>query len=148
MSRLLASTPGAAQPRKPKVLFVCVGNAVRSQMAEAFAKVYGKDVMEPVSGGMSPASSLMPLTRKVMSQRGIDVSLHYPKSIFDAPGGPFDVIVNISGMPLPRQFQPRLYREWDVRDPVLDPEPEYERVATQIESLVMQLVLELRRGSD
>ncbi|MFN7923709.1 MAG: hypothetical protein U0Q16_26645 [Bryobacteraceae bacterium] len=143
MSRI-SGRPRSLAPVKYRVLFVCIGNAVRSQMAEAFARKYGSDVMVASSAGMAPAGALASGTVKVMGERGIDISRQYPKSIYEAPGGPFDVIVNISGMELPRQFRPRVVKEWTVGDPIAGPEQGYVEAADKIEALVMQLVLELR----
>ena len=49
--------------RKKRVLFVCIGNSCRSQMAEAFARAYGADIMEVQSAGVSPAPYIAPLTK-------------------------------------------------------------------------------------
>lgn len=134
---------GPAQPVKPKlrVLFVCVGNAVRSQMAQAFARKYGADIIDAESAGVAPASAVAPLTVKVLLDRGIRIHDQYPKQIAEV-GGPFDVVVNISGMRLPAPHQNA--RTWDVDDPYVKPEAEYVKTANQIESLVMALILELR----
>jgi arsenate reductase len=128
---------------RTKVLFVCLGNSCRSQMAEGFARAYGADVMEVQSAGLTPAPSVSALTIKVMRRRNIDMSHVWPKSLEEAPGGPFDLIVNMSGYALPEQIRNPV-REWTVKDPIAFPEPVYEEVAQQIESLVVGLVLELR----
>ena len=133
-----------SQPRK-SVLFVCIGNSCRSQMAEAFARRYGSDVMVASSGGLAPASIVSPMTRKVMlDYKGIALDDHYPKLLFDSPGAPFDLVVNISGAPLPPGFPCASSRDWAVRDPVMDPEPLHLKVVEQIEGLVQNLILELR----
>ena len=128
---------------KKKVLFVCLGNSCRSQMAEGFARAYGSDVMEPQSAGLAPAALISPLTIKVMNQRNVDMSHASPKSLYEAPGGPFDLIVNISGYDLPKDIKNPV-REWTVQDPISYGEPVYETVAQQLETLVMALIIELR----
>jgi arsenate reductase len=134
-----------SRKEKKKVLFVCIGNSCRSQMAEAFARRYGSDVMVPSSGGLAPASIVSAMTRKVMlDYKGISLDDHYPKLLFDAPGSPWDLVVNISGALLPPNFPCAEARDWAVRDPVLDPEPLHLKVVEQIEGLVQQLILELR----
>ena len=136
--------PTPAEPRKLRVLFVCVGNSCRSQMAEGFALRYGPDVMEVASAGLAPANIVAPLTAKAMLEsKGIDLSAQWPKSLSDVTGA-FDIIVNISGHPLPPAMNAKDVRAWTVRDPVLDDETVHLQVATQIESLVQQLILELR----
>jgi arsenate reductase len=132
---------------KVKVLFVCIGNSCRSPMAEGFARHYGDDVLFAASAGVSPASIVQPLTKKVMKDRGIDISDLYPKSVYEVQGGPFQIIVNISGFPLPRDFGPApggSVLEWRVHDPIGETEVIYKQVAEQLSSLVMQLVLKLR----
>jgi arsenate reductase len=126
-----------------RVLFVCLGNAIRSQMAEAFARRYGSDVMVARSAGLTPAGTVMPLTRKVMEEKNIDLEDAYPKSVADHGGEPFDLVVNISGVPLPASKAP--VREWRVKDPMGGKEEAYRQAAEEIERMVMDLILELRR---
>src|SRR5438132_13276856 len=118
--RLRGGPPRAARtpraPVKKRVLFVCIGNSCRSQMAEGFARAYGSDVMEPHSAGLSPAAIVSPLTEKVMLEKNVDVSQHYPKGLEGVPPGPFDLVINIPGqkMPVPQGVT---VEEWKVRDP-------------------------------
>lgn len=127
-----------------RVLFVCIGNAVRSQMAEAFARTYGSDVIEPYSAGVYPASTIAPLTLKVLHDRGIDATHQYPKSIADAPGAPWDYVVNMSGQQLVTETTSAKLRDWTVKDPMGGPEAGFAAAASRIESLVMNLIIELR----
>jgi len=64
-----------------KVLFVCVENAGRSQMAEAFAKYYGKGKIEALSAGTMPSKEVNPLVVEVMREKGIDISGNKPKLV-------------------------------------------------------------------
>ncbi len=64
-----------------EVLFVCVENAGRSQMAEAFANRYGKDRVEAVSVGTMPAKKIDPAVAQVMLEKGFDLSKNKPKVI-------------------------------------------------------------------
>ncbi|MEZ5401144.1 MAG: hypothetical protein R2729_15840 [Bryobacteraceae bacterium] len=127
------------------ILFVCLGNAIRSQMAEAFARKYGSDVIAPASAGLTPAAVVAPLTLKVMKDRGLDLTSHFPKAILEAPGSPWDQIVNISGERLP-PFPNSRIRTWEVADPVGGPEQAFVETADKIEGLIMQLILDLRSG--
>lgn len=134
--------PGASVTR---VLFVCVGNAIRSQMAEAFARRYGADVLVPLSAGVVPAPAIQPLTRSLMLKRGIDIGDAYPKTIEEAlKAAPVDLIINMSGMPFGAK-SPAPVREWLVPDPIGAKESVYEQTAQKIEGLIMQLILELRQ---
>jgi arsenate reductase len=64
-----------------RILFVCVENAGRSQMAKAFAEAYGKGKVEAVSAGTMPAKEVNPVVVQVMRERGIDLSCNRPKLI-------------------------------------------------------------------
>lgn len=111
-------------------------------MAEGFARTYGKDVLEPMSAGLYPASYIALLTIQTMKEKNIDLAGHSPKSIEDVEG-PFDIVVNMSGERLPFSLGPVTY-EWQVRDPIGESEGVFQAVAAQIEDLVMRLILELR----
>ncbi|MFQ5847942.1 MAG: arsenate reductase ArsC [Candidatus Methylomirabilales bacterium] len=79
-----------------KVLFVCTGNSARSQMAEAFARHYGKGRVEASSAGLDP-KGLHPLTTKVMAEKGIDVSHQESKALTEEMVQEADVIVTVCG---------------------------------------------------
>src|SRR5579871_1009678 len=65
-----AATRSAPDPAaaKKRVLFLCIGNSCRSQMAEGFARAYGSDVMTPLSAGLSPAPIVAPLTKLTLAE--------------------------------------------------------------------------------
>lgn len=129
---------------KLRVLFVCVGNAFRSQMAEAFARALGCDFLEVESAGLAPAPVLPAVTEQIMADYGIDVSGQYPKGLEEVDPAAFDLIVNISGYPLPLAT-PVPVRDWEVPDPVGRDRAFHEEVARRIEERVRLLVDELRR---
>ncbi len=126
------------------VLFVCIGNSCRSQMAEGFAHKYGSDVIAAWSAGLAPAPIVQPLTIEVMRQKNIDIQDQFPKSVNELELSAFDVIFNISGVPFPAVVRSEV-RTWDVMDPMTHSEEVYLRVRDQIEGLVMQFILEVRR---
>jgi len=129
---------------KQRVLFICIGNACRSQMSEAFARAYGTDVLIVRSAGLAPASALPTLTRQTLSEKNIPSEGQLPKGLDSVVGEPFEIVVNLSGQPLPSSFGAARLIEWTVRDPIGESEDVYRAVATQIEGLVMRLILELR----
>lgn len=124
------------------MLFVCIGNACRSQMAEGFAKAYGGDVMEAMSAGLSPYSHVPEGTRASMAEKGISLETHFPKHVTEMADVGLDLVLNLSGTDLP--FQGVEVRDWPVRDPFGGDEAEYRAARDKIEKLVMELVLELR----
>jgi arsenate reductase (thioredoxin) len=113
-------------------------------MAEGFARKYGSDVLEAASAGLSPASIVQPLTRKVMEAKNINIDGQSPKGLNSVPLRSFDLIVNMSGTKLPVRV-PGEVREWTVQDPISQPEEVYVAVREEIEMRVMLLILELRR---
>ena len=126
-----------------KVLFVCIGNSCRSQMAEGFAKLYGHDVLETHSAGLSPAPIVQPETFQTMLERGVQLEGQFPKGIEMMQREPFDVVVNMSGEVLPRMNAARML-DWKVRDPIGRTDDVYQEVAEQIERMVKGLIAELR----
>ncbi len=139
--------PAAAIQRiKKRVLFVCIGNSCRSQMAEGFARAYGGDILIAQSAGISPASIVQPLTKQVLAGRNIRIDDQFPKGMEILARERFDVIVNMSGEKLPLAPGARV-RDWPVRDPIGETEAVYKTVAEQIEGLVMRLILELRSST-
>ncbi|MCW5978082.1 MAG: low molecular weight phosphatase family protein [Bryobacteraceae bacterium] len=127
--------------KKPRVLFVCIGNACRSPMAWALARARGADVMEVESAGLAPAVFVPELTLEVMKDRGIDASDHWPRSFREVDASRFDLVVNMSGHPI-RCAVP--VRNWDAPDPIGGDKQEYERTAALIERLVGELLEEFR----
>jgi arsenate reductase len=113
-------------------------------MAEAFARAYGGDVMIPASAGLAPASRVAPDTVRAMKQKGLDIKEQFPKAIRHLARIEFDLIINMSREDLPGSFKCPV-RDWDVEDPVSLGYDEHCAVRDEIERLVMDLVLELRR---
>ena len=136
------SPPPLLKTAKKRVLFVCIGNSCRSQMAEAFARAYGSDVLEVRSAGLSPSTLISPLTKKVLAEHNLNIDDHFPKGMDMAAKEHYDILVNMSGtrvsLPGAQVFQ------WPVDDPMGKSESVYRAVAGQIERLVMRLILDLR----
>ncbi len=131
-------------PAQKRVLFVCYGNACRSQMAEAFARTYGSDVMVPASAGVNPAMRVAPDTVRAMAEKNIDLRDHFPKGIRNLGRAQFDLVINMSGEALPESVGPNILA-WDIPDPIIVGYDEHCEIRDQIERMVMQLVLDLRR---
>jgi arsenate reductase len=122
-----------------RVLFVCFGNSCRSQMAEGFAKALARGIWEVDSAGLYPATAVAPLAREVMREKGISLDGHYPKGLDQLPLAGYDLIVNMSGMPLAgRVTAPVL--DWDIADPIGQSPEVYRRVRDEIEHRVRELL--------
>jgi arsenate reductase (thioredoxin) len=106
---------------KPKVLFLCTGNTARSQMAEALLKKYAGDRFEVLSAGYEP-QEINPLTRKVMAEKGFDLSGHYSKGPGEFLGKVsiryLIIVCALAEERCPRTFTDVLFRFfWPFEDP-------------------------------
>lgn len=136
------------QPRKPKVLFVCVGNSCRSQMAEAFARHHYADLMEASSAGIAPLGRIADSTRQVMAEKGILLERQHSKGL---PANPteFDgLIVNMTGIPGASLFPGARVVDWDVDDPFGEDLSVHRRIRDEIERLVENLARELQKQQE
>ncbi len=131
---------------KTRVLLICIGNSCRSQMAEAFARRYGSDVIIAASAGLAPAYMVAGDTIRAMDDKNIDIRDHFPKSLKQLGRANFDLFVNMSGYDLPPEIETPV-REWDVPDPIGEDFETHCKIRDEIETRVMGLILELRRGA-
>jgi arsenate reductase (thioredoxin) len=135
------------EPKQYRVLFICIGNSCRSQMAEGFARFRYPDLMAPMSAGLLPAPIVQPQTIEVMAEAGIPIEDQKPKPIRDIDWRAADLVVNMSGsgilQMLPGYEGGNLI--WPVPDPMGRSMRKYRRVRDQIEALVDNLAMSLRR---
>ncbi len=115
-------------------------------MAEAFARAYGSDVLVPASAGLAPASSVARDTLRAMDEKGLSLRDHFPKSTRHLGRVQFDIVVDMSGGPLPENLAPDI-RTWSVADPISVKYKVHCEIRDEIERLVMGLVIELRRAA-
>jgi len=80
---------------KLKILFVCTGNACRSQMAEAWARELKRDILDPYSAGTHPAGKVSSRVIHVMDEVGVDMSDHWSKPIEQWQGIDFDYVITL-----------------------------------------------------
>ncbi len=113
-------------------------------MAEAFARAYGSGVIDAASAGLYPAFAIPRVTVDAMSAKHLDMRGQSPKHLREFDDSKFDLIINMSGAPLPGLTGAEV-RAWNVPDPVALPYEGHCAVRDQIERLVMELILELRK---
>jgi arsenate reductase len=135
-------TPAALK----RVLFVCIGNSCRSQMAEAFARTYGSDVLVAGSAGLAPARGVARDTVRAMAAKNIEMSAHFPKGLPNMGRGEFDLVVNMTGTNIGKEFGKARMLDWDIADPIGMDYKDHCAVRDEIERRVMGVILELRRG--
>ncbi|WP_395788262.1 arsenate reductase ArsC [Aquimonas sp.] len=126
-----------------KVLFVCVENANRSQMAEAFARIHGGEHIEAYSAGSKPSGVINPKAARFMGEVGYDLSGHRSKSLEEIDGIDFDAVVTMGcGDSCP--WVPAKRREdWALQDPKHMEDDAYRAVRDDISQRVKTLLTEL-----
>lgn len=125
-----------------RILFACIGNSCRSQMAEAFCRVLGRDV-ECVSAGSSPAEAIAPHAIAVMKEIGVDISAMRPKGFRDVPGPGYDYMVAM-GCTVTCPLVPGAKEiRWDIPDPYGRGIADYRHVRDVIRSEVTALLAQL-----
>lgn len=125
-----------------KVLFVCVENAGRSQMAEAFAKLYGKGEIEASSAGTKPASRIHFLVVEAMMEKGIDISNSKPKLLTVKMLQEADTIVVMgceAGEFCPAALLEKVV-DWGLEDPRSKPLEKVREIRDEIERKVLSLI--------
>jgi protein-tyrosine-phosphatase len=130
--------------QKPRILFVCVENSNRSQMAEAFARLYGGDRVEALSAGSRPSGKVNPRAIQFMKERGYDLSAHASKSLEEFNGQRVEVAVTMGcGDACPLVPAGRR-EEWQIPDPKELPDDEFRAVRDLIEGKVKELLATLQ----
>jgi protein-tyrosine-phosphatase len=131
----------SAAPAPKRVLFVCVENSNRSQLAEAFAHLHGAGRVEAYSAGSRPSGRVNPRAVEFMKEVGYDLTRHQSKGLGDLPAGEFEVVVGMGcgdeGCPL---VKARRHEDWGIPDPKELPAEEYRRVRDLIEQKVKELL--------
>ena len=134
-------------PKPLRVLFVCIGNSCRSQLAEAIASHTASDVMVPSSAGLAPLGRIESSTVRVLAQRGIPCQGQFSKDLHDdSLEYPFDLIVNMTGRSGRSIFPGQLQEDWDVEDPFGNDMASYSRICDDIEARIAKLASRLRAG--
>lgn len=128
---------------KKKVAFICVHNSCRSQMAEAWAKKLGSDVMEVYSAGTERYPEVKPLAVKVMEEVGIDMSNQYPKLLENIPEE-VDYLITM-GCNVVCPSIPNAYSEdWGLEDPSNGPIEGYRETRDIIEDKIKDFIKRIK----
>lgn len=123
-----------------KVLFVCIENSCRSQMAEAFAKIHGKNILEAYSAGSHASRKVNNKAIKSMLEIGYDLRTHKSKTLNEIPDIEYDFAITMGcGDECPHvRAQQRL--DWAIPDPKNMNEPDFNDVRSVIEKKVLFLI--------
>ena len=130
---------------KKTILFVCVENAGRSQMAEGFFRKYAPEGHEPVCAGTKPVSQINPLAIQVMNEVGIDISKQKSKDLTDDMIRNSDKIFNMGCMDknfCPTLFVPKVI-DWGIEDPKGKPIEQVREIRDEIERRIKELATDI-----
>ncbi len=141
----LAKSKGAIVSDAPEVLFVCVQNAGRSQMAAALLNVEAKGRIRVRSAGSLPASELDQAVVTVMSEMGLDLSREYPKPLTDDVVRASDVVITMGCGDSCPIYPGKRYEDWDLTDPAGQSLETVRNIRDQIHDRVKTLVASLTK---
>lgn len=130
--------------QKPSVLFVCVHNAGRSQMAAGYLRHFAGNRIEVRSAGSVPAEHINPIAVEAMGEDGIDITAEQPKVLTDEAVQDSDVVITMGCGDACPFFPGKRYEDWELDDPagqgIEAVRPIRDDIKTRIESLVADLL--------
>jgi arsenate reductase len=126
-----------------RVIFVCVENSNRSQMAEAFARIHGAGTVEAHSAGSRPSGKINPKAVAAMAELGYDLTSHGSKGLDDFNGQDFDAAVTMGCGDACPMVKAKRRLEWQIPDPQEMPPEEFRKVRDIIEAKVKELLAAL-----
>ena len=132
---------------KKRVLFLCTGNAARSQMAEALANAFHSDEIEAVSAGSRPAGWVHPMAVRAMNDIGVDIRDAQSKGAEKFINEPFDVVVTVcdsAAKDCPRWPGAKRIEHWPIEDPSYGGYEDFVTIRDDLAQRIDELVLSFR----
>jgi arsenate reductase (thioredoxin) len=123
-----------------RLLFVCVENSNRSQMAEAFARIHGADKVESYSAGSRPSGQVNSKAVEAMRELGYDLSQHKSKSLEEIPDVQYDFVATMGCGDECPFIRAKQREDWDIPDPKAMAPDEFRKVRDLIENKVKAVV--------
>jgi arsenate reductase len=133
-------------PEIPEVLFVCVHNAGRSQMAAAILDHQAAGRVRVASAGSQPASQLNPAVIAAMEEIGLDISRNHPRRLADDDVQAADVVITMGCGDACPVYPGKRYLDWDLPDPAGLPLDQVRLIRDQIRTLVTSLLTDLTQS--
>lgn len=127
----------------PRVLFVCVHNAGRSQMAAGFLQHLAGDRMEVLSAGSEPAERINPVAVEAMAEKGIDISANRPSLLENSTVAQADVVITMGCGDACPFYPGKRYEDWELEDPAGQQLQRVRPTRDEIEARVRTLIGEL-----
>lgn len=126
-----------------RIVFVCVENSNRSQMAEGFARAMGGGIVDVYSAGSRPSGKINIKAIQAMSEKGFDISKNKSKSLEDLPGGMWDWVITMGCGDACPHLLTKSRLDWDIPDPKQMEREEFNQVRDEIEQRVRDLIFNL-----
>ncbi|NUL43916.1 arsenate reductase ArsC [Cellulosimicrobium funkei] len=142
--RALAQAEGKIDSSVPQVLFVCVHNIGRSQIAAALLSHHAGDQVEVRSAGSLPQSEVHPLVVEALAERGIDLSGAYPKPLTDDVVRAADYVVTMGCGDACPVYPGKRYLDWEVHDPAVENLDGVRAIVEDIDTRVQKLLAQIR----
>jgi protein-tyrosine-phosphatase len=141
--RALAQAEGVIVKEQPEVLFVCVHNAGRSQMAAGLVKLRSEDRVHVRSAGSTPGEQINPAAITVMEELGIDMSQEFPKPLTDEVVRAADVVITMGCGDACPIYPGKRYEDWVFDDPAGQDVETVRRIRDEIDARVQKFIAEL-----
>jgi protein-tyrosine-phosphatase len=141
--RALAQVEGRIVTDQPEVLFVCVHNAGRSQMAAGLVKLRSEGRIHVRSAGSAPGERINPSVVEVMDELGVDMSEEFPKPLTDEVVRAADVVITMGCGDACPIYPGKRYEDWQLDDPAGQDVATVRRIRDEIDSRVRRLITEL-----
>ena len=139
----LAQTEGTLGKMQPEVLFVCVHNAGRSQMAAGLVKLRSDGRIQVRSAGSAPAEQINPAVVEAMRELGIDMSEEFPKPLTDEVVRAADVVITMGCGDACPIYPGKKYEDWQLDDPAGQDLETVRRIRDELDQRVQKLIGEL-----
>jgi arsenate reductase len=141
--KALAQVEGAITTEQPEVLFVCVHNAGRSQMAAGLVRLRSQGRIHVRSAGSTPADEINPAVIEAMEELGLDMAEEFPKPLTDEVVRAADVVVTMGCGDACPIYPGKRYEDWELEDPAGRDLAAVRRIRDEIDARVQALVAEL-----
>jgi protein-tyrosine-phosphatase len=141
--RALAQSEGVLVKEQPEVLFVCVHNAGRSQMAAGLVKLRSEGRIHVRSAGSAPGEEINPAAVEAMREIGVDLSEEFPKPLTDEFVRDADVVITMGCGDACPIYPGKRYEDWELDDPAGQDLETVRRIRSEIDARVKKLVREL-----
>ncbi len=141
-----APPPGGERAAPLRLLFVCVENANRSQMAQAFARIHGGEGVEAYSAGSRPSGRVNPKAIAAMAELGYDLGTHESTSLDAIPDAEYDFVATMGCGDACPMVRARRREDWEIPDPRDLPPEQFRRVRDLIEARVVAALRSLTAG--